>query len=40
MRSTLSEMKQRLDALEANQGQSLVLPASPATNEPPDSLNP
>ena len=40
MRSTLSEMKQRLDALEANQGQSLVLPASTATNEPPDSLNP
>ena len=40
MRATLSEMKQRLDALEANQGQSLVLPASTATNEPPDSLNP
>ncbi|MGD0349071.1 MAG: hypothetical protein ABSB84_01985 [Verrucomicrobiota bacterium] len=40
LRATLAGMNKRLDALEANQGQSLALPASPTTNEPPDSLNP
>jgi hypothetical protein len=40
MRTTLAEMNKRLDALEVNQGQSLAPLASPATNEPPDSLSP
>ena len=39
MRATVSEMKQRLDALEAAQGQACAtLPT--ATNHPPDSLIP
>ena len=40
LRVTLNDMRKRLDALEVNQGQTLALPVSPATNEPPDSLNP
>jgi hypothetical protein len=40
LRVTVNDMRKRLDALEVNQGQTLALPVSPATNEPPDSLNP
>ena len=40
LRATLAAMNTRLDAIETNQGQSFAPPASPTTNEPPDSLNP
>jgi hypothetical protein len=40
LRAMVNTMRKRLDALEVNQGQTLALPVSPATNEPPDSLNP
>ncbi len=40
LRATLSEMKKRIDALEAAQAQSSPPIIAPATNEPPNSLSP